>query len=239
MGELLSGFWSINGRGPWIGPLWFLRDLFMMMVLAPVFECVVRKTRWLLPLIGFYLMIGNFAGDKIISGFSYVGITYFSLGAYVGIYHKDILTTLRKNKVVLLSIFFLLMIARFVGVRIDGLSEAVNDLLVKTETYIYILFSIPAWAVFASLVAERTTKMDTWKWLASSSFVIYVMHRLFNSKVSAMGLLLLNKPVISGTEAVILYFLTITITVIVCVTAYWLLKKNHITNALFLGARKR
>lgn len=239
MNELLIRFWGVDSQGPWNGPLWFLRDLFVMMVLSPVFEFVIRKTKWLLPLLGLSLMIGNFAGDKIIRGLSYVGVTYFSLGAYIGIYHKDILTTLRKKKVVLLSIFFILMIARFVGVRIDGLSEAVNAMLVKTETYLYILFSIPAWAVFASMIAECTTKMDTWKWLASSSFVIYVMHRLFNSKVSALGLMILHKPVISGTEAVILYFLTITITIIVCMTAYWLLKKNQITNALFLGARKR
>lgn len=239
MDELLIKFWSINGRGPWNGPLWFLRDLFVMMVLAPAFEYVIRKTKLWLPILGLTLMLSNLAGDKIVSGLSYVGITFFSLGAYVGIYHKDVLSALRKKKVVLLSIFFLLMLARFVGVRIDGCPEAINTILTRTETYLYILLSIPAWTILASLVAERTTKMDTWRWLASSSFVIYAMHRLFNSKVSALGLLMLNKPVISGAEAVILYVLTISITVVVCMATYWLLKKNQITNALFLGARKR
>lgn len=239
MDELLLRFLGVDRQGTWNGPLWFLRDLFIMMVLAPVFEYVIRKTKWLLPLIGLSLMIGNFAGDNIIPGLSYVGITYFSLGAYVGIYHKDILSAILKKKVMLLSIFFLLMITRFLGGCMEGISGAVNAFLVKTETYLYILFSIPAWAIIASMIAERTTKMDTWKWLASSSFVIYVMHRLFNSKVSALGLLLLNKPAISGIEAVILYFITISITVVVCMVTYWLLKKNQITNALFLGARKR
>lgn len=239
MDELLIRFWGVDGQGPWNGPLWFLRDLFVMMVIAPVFEYVIRKTKLWLPILGLTLMLSNLAGDKIVSGLSYVGITYFSLGAYVGIYHKEILSALRKKKVMLLSIFFLLMIARFVGVRIDECPEAINTILARTETNLYILFSIPAWAIIASLVAERATKMDTWKWLASSSFVIYVMHRLFNSKVSALGLLILHKPVISGTEAVILYFLTISITVVVCMATYWLLKKNQITNALFLGARRR
>ena len=105
--------------------------------------------------------------------------------------------------------------------------------------YLYILFSIPAWAIIASYIAERTKNIDTWKWLASSSFVVYVMHRLFNSKVSAFGLLIINKPIINGTEAVILYLLTICITVFVCIGVYWLMKKNFITNTLFLGARKR
>lgn len=236
---LLMGMWGIDGQGPWNSPLWFLRDLFVMMLLAPVFEIIVKKTKLLLPVLCLILMGGSFAGDKIVRGLSYVGICYFSLGAYVGIFHKEILSMLRKNNMVILTFYFLLMIVRFSSIHFSGLSEGMNTLISKLVIYLYILFSIPAWAIIASYIAERTKNIYTWKWLASSSFIVYVMHRLFNSKVSAFGLLIINKPVINGTEAVILYLLTICITVFVCIGFYWLLKKNFITNALFLGARKR
>lgn len=48
--EKITGFWSMtmefgHGAGPWDGPLWFVRDLFIVMLCAPVVEWVVRKIK--------------------------------------------------------------------------------------------------------------------------------------------------------------------------------------------------
>lgn len=237
--ELLVGMWGVDGQGPWNGPLWFLRDLYVMMVLAPVFEYIVRKTRFTLPVIFLCLIAGNFAGDRIVRGLSYVGIAYFSFGAYCGIFHKEIIVFLRQKKSAFLSLYFLLMIGRMATMHMGRSIAVLTTTIGKLEAQLYILSCIPAWVIIASFIGERTRNMGVWKWLAGSSFTIYVMHRLINSKISAVGLLILNKPEISGLEAVTLYSITITLTVSVCICACWLLKKNMITNLLFLGKRKR
>ncbi len=42
---------------------------------------------------------------------------------------------------------------------------------------------------------------------------------------------------LSGIEAVILYFITISITVLVCVATYWIRSNVKLTAVLFLGTR--
>ena len=237
--ELLIGMWGFDGQGPWNGPLWFLRDLYVMMVLAPVFEYIVRKTRFALPVFFLCLIVGNFAGDRIVRGLSYVGIAYFSLGAYFGIFHKEVIAFLRQKKSAILTLYFLLMLGRIATMHMGGSIEVLTTNIGTIEAQLYIWSCIPACVIMASYIGERTRHMGVWKWLAGSSFTVYVMHRLINSKISAVGLMILNKPAISGWEAVTLYCLTITLTVSMCICAFWLLQKNNITNILFLGKRKR
>lgn len=48
--EKITGFWSMTmelgcGAGPWDGPLWFVRDLFIVMLCAPAVEWIVGKTK--------------------------------------------------------------------------------------------------------------------------------------------------------------------------------------------------
>lgn len=62
----------------------------------------------------------------------------------------------------------------------------------QSRAQLYIWPCILAWVIMASYIGERTRHMGVWKWLAGSSFTVYVMHRLINSKISAVGLMILN-----------------------------------------------
>lgn len=237
--EVLTGFYGINGHGPWDGPLWFMRDLFIMMLIAPAFEWGIKRLKWLLPLALWFIYTSNCFGGNIIPGLSYVSLAFFSIGGYLGIWQKNFIALIRQYRILIIILYIVMMIARIVTMHQWGdvtIGATTVSLLVDM---LYIIATIPAWLVIASYIGERTNHLKVWRWLANSGFVIYAMHRLFNSKVSAVGLLLLGKPAISGIEAVILYFATISITVLVCIATYWVFSRNIVTEVLFLGARKK
>ena len=237
--DILTGFYSINGHGPWDGPLWFMRDLFLMMLLAPIFELGIKKIKMALPIILWIIYVGNFLGDSIVPGLSYVGLAFFSLGAYLGIWQKEFINSLRSKKIIIVGFYPLMMIARIITMHLWSDMAIGTTTVASLVDMLYNVATIPAWFVIASYIAEHTQHIDVWRWLASSGFVIYAMHRLFNSKVSAIGLYLIDKTELSGIEAVILYFITITMTVLVCITTFWALGNFKLTSILFLGARSK
>lgn len=237
--EIITGFYGVDGHGPWDGPLWFMRDLFLMMLIAPLFEWSIKRLKWVLPLVLWCIYASDYFGGNIVPGLSYVSLAFFSIGAYLGIWRKEFIAPFRDNGVIVVGLYAVMIITRIVTMHQWGEMTVCTTTLSSLVNSLYIVATIPAWFVIASYIGERTCHLNVWRWLASSGFVVYAMHRLFNSKVSAVGLLLLGKPEISGLEAVALYFATITITVLVCIAVYWIFTKNRITEVLFLGARNK
>lgn len=237
--EVMTGFYSIGGHGPWDGPLWFMRDLFLMMILAPVLEWGIKWMKWLFPFGLWLIYTSQSLGNNIIPGLSYVSLAFFSLGGYLGLQQKDFIAYIRRHRVLVLSLYLIMMMGRIVTMHHWGDISVGATTVSSLVDMLYIVATIPAWFWIASYVGERTNHLKSWRWLAGSGFVVYAMHRLFNSKVSAAGLLLLGKPEISGFEAVVLYFATITITVLVSIATYWIFTKNKILKVLFLGARNK
>lgn len=237
--EIITGFYGIEGHGPWDGPLWFMRDLFLLMLIAPAIEKVVKSTKIILPLIFWLVYASNCARNYPILNMDYVSFAFFTIGAYLGIWQKEFIVPLRKYRIVVIALYFLMITARIITMHHWGNIIVGTTTISSLVDMLYIVATIPAWFIIASYVGERTQHLDVWRWLASSGFVVYAMHRLFNSKVSAVGLVLLGKPEISGMEAVALYFATITITVLVCLSTYLVFANLRIGRLLFLGSRKR
>lgn len=139
------------------------------------------------------------------------------MGGYLGIWQKNFIALIRQYHILIISLYIVMMIARIITMHQWGDVTIGATIVSQLVDMLYIIVTIPAWLGIASYIGERTNHLKVWRWLANSGFVIYAMHRLFNSKVSAVGLLLLGKAAISGFEAVILYFATIIITVLVCI----------------------
>lgn len=237
--DVLTGFYSIDGHGPWDGPLWFMRDLFLMMLISPTLEWGIKWLKWLFPFGLWYIYVSHNFGDHIIPGLSYVSFAFFSLGGYIGMLQKDFIAHIRRHRLLVFSMYFIMMISRIVTMHQWGDINVGATTVSSLVDMLYIIATIPAWFGIASYIGEYTNHLKIWRWLASSGFVVYAMHRLFNSKVSAAGLLLLGKPEISGIDAVVLYFATIIISALVCIATYWVFTKNKITEVLFLGARNK
>ena len=230
--EKITGFWSLTmglwqGAGPWDGPLWFMRDLFVVMLCAPLIELTVRKMR--LGGGGILLYVPLLAGyNMIVPGISIRAFLFFMLGAFLAIKSTGFLASLKLKFVLPAGLIFLVLRNLSYGCLADYHSVILES---------WILVSMATYYALARQIADSTDDISVWKKLSAASFVIYAMHRLFNSKVSALGLMLIGKPSLSGVEAVALYLLTIAITVAVCYIADKWISKSKILSLLLKGTR--
>lgn len=224
--EKITGFWSMtmelgSGAGPWDGPLWFVRDLFIVMLCAPVVEWVVRKIKLGgVALLYIPVLMGY---DSIVPGLSVRSFLFFMLGASLAIHHQYVLHSIRLKYILPIGLVFMALRSFCVGGNV--LAEC------------WILASMAMYFALARKIGERTHNMIIWKRLSAASFVIYAMHRLINSKISAFGLMLIGKETLTGCEAVALYIATIITTVIVCYVADTIISHYKLLSFLLKGAR--
>lgn len=94
--QVFWAFWAEAGRQTdWLGhinlltapcnmPLWFLRDLMVMTLLAPLLHVVLRRWgRWVVPLLALLFLSG--VGAFAVPGLSVCSLFFFSLGAWVSL----------------------------------------------------------------------------------------------------------------------------------------------------------
>jgi surface polysaccharide O-acyltransferase-like enzyme len=236
LAEKVTGFWSLDftigiSTGPWNGPLWFLRDLFIVMLFTPIIEWVLRKLGYWPFIIFILLQILHLS--YLFPGFSATSFVFFSFGAWLAIKKPNFSQTLsREKRMVILIMGIIMLLVRYdTGNKISEVAWYINQIWIWCQMALY-------W-VIALIIAEKTKSVTMWQKLAASGMVIYCMHRIINSKISAFGLLLLGKPEITGVEAVILYFITISLTVAICYSTHLFISKHKILSLLLEGTRNR
>lgn len=236
--EKITGFWSLDFKigvssFPWNGPLWFLRDLFIVMLFAPIIETVIKKIGYWIFLMFVILHISNFT--SLFPGLSTSSLAFFSFGAWLAIKNPVFSQKLtEKKRIAIVIVGSIMLIVRYV----TGELSEVQWNVVGIVGQIWIWSQMALYWVITLIIAEKTSDMTIWKRLAASGMVIFCMHRIINSKISALGLWLLDKPEISGLEAVALYLTTIFLTVTVCYVVHLLISKNKILTLLLEGSRK-
>lgn len=225
--EKIFGFWSMtmklwHGAGPWDGPLWFLRDLFVVMFCAPLIEWFCRRNRYLWVMLVYIPLLAGY--DAIVPGVSIRSFLFFTMGALLAIRFPDTLQSMKLKYIWPLGLLFLCLRSfyhdRFV---VEG----------------WVLVSMALYFSIAKNVVTKIKGIDNIRNLSSASFVIYAMHRLFNAKVAALGLLFLCRDgyELTGIEAVMLYALTIVITVGVCMFANKVISRSKYLSFLLKGTR--
>lgn len=105
--DYLSGFWSstINGNGlPANNPLWFMRDLMVVSLMAPVITCLVKGKCGFLTIIS--LAVCYAINIEIpVCGISIEAILFFSVGAYLAIHRVDITSIPQKWGIAMLLLY--------------------------------------------------------------------------------------------------------------------------------------
>jgi hypothetical protein len=204
------------------------------MLFAPIIEWVIRKLGYL-PFLTF-ILLEILEVSSLFPGLSASSFAFFSFGAWLAIkdpFFSQKLTEKKRIAIVIVGAFML--IARYVTGGISLVPWNVGGIVGQ----IWIWSQMALYWVIALIIAEKTQNVTIWKKLAASGMVIYCMHRIINSKISALGLWLLGKPEISGLEAVVLYFITISLTVAICYTAHLFISKYKILTLLLEGSRKK
>ena len=208
-----DGLWhlwwdKVNGM-PSDSPLWFLRDLIVMCVLAPVFYYFIKKGGKLAVVIWFLLYVFLPVSWAHLPGISITAVFFFNIGLY-----------LRYNGIDLVGggnrIYQLVCVA-------TAFVFLILAVLFRNQWYLYSLF-IPV-GTFCSFVLIGWAKPSVVKCLAKFSptiFFVYAIHQTFVlAYVGKMVGLLLPDSYVGD----VLVYLTVPfITTAVCYLIYYLLK---------------
>lgn len=168
--------WSTKMYGPFLLPLWFLRDLIVIsFVLSPIIYYGIKylKVYWLL-LLGFAYLL------KIctLPGISITGIFFFSWGAYLSISQKNMVTTFLQNKntYLVIALFGLVSCVVLDSTKIALLSQQV--------------YCVAAVASLIPMTATILNKriLSVRPQLSQTSFFVYALHTMIILKYSCLGL---------------------------------------------------
>ena len=194
-------------------PLWYLRDLICMTLLAPIFYIWLHRTGLIgiLLLFVFYL----YPVESTIPGFSQTAIFYYGLGAYMGINKKNILLFCHKWRICSYMLAILLLI---IAISTNG-----KDGHVFAEK-IFIPFGLIS---FFNIINSLVDKDGIRKFLCNMSptvFFIYAIHEVYI--YNWVNGFFVNK--MNSYEAVggmLTYIFKPIVVLLICLTIYQALKK--------------
>lgn len=216
---ILSSYWAQpNEEGTMTYPLayqfWFIRDLIVCVIISPILYYIVTKAKYLgIIFIGIAWFVGLSIPYLGIRGFSTAAIFFFTLGAWCSVHKFNLVTISRQLK--------------FFGYGYPII--AIVDLLTKEtpiNPYIHeigILSGIILCFLIVSYLLEER-KIHPIPLLSSASFFIFAIHDPWLLRQIKKVLYILIKPE-SDLTFTLLYFIIVSLVVIIALGIYYLLKK--------------
>ena len=204
--------WLTPSFGPLNFPLWFLRDLIVMVFLSPLIFYFVKYTRYYgIVLLG---ILYYFKIWFITPGFSIEAIFFFSLGAYFSIHDKNIIKSLQKGKVFWLLLAVITMI---ISTYYDA--SKMKDYFLP----LYVLSGVITAVNITSFLLEhkRIRVTDT---LAKASFFVYATHMILILDWTGRLFDFVFKPE-AAAVLIIRYFSVPLLSVSICLCLYFLMKR--------------
>lgn len=225
-GSFIKLFWNSGiggGELNWFGsripayfpsdyPLWFLRDLIVVSLLAPlVYYLVKYMKQYGLILLGLFYVTGVWFP---IAGFSINALFFFSIGAYFSINGKNLIDSLRTTKIPFYILAFLSIIPY---IYFDG-----TDTAIYFKPFFIIAGVISIMNLTADLLEKKNYSISNT--LVKSSFFVYALHGIL---VLGSCKIIYNKlfSPVSPLEITIGYLLVPFITAGVCLVFFLLMKR--------------
>lgn len=149
-------------------PLWFIRDLIVMCIIAPLFYFLLRGRKGLLILVVIMLCFVCGIGPHI-SGFEPTAVCFFALGAFFGIHEIDPVATvlrMKKSKLVFLSILWGCLCVADVSLYPDFWGQRLHGL--------GIFVGVPVLVGIAAILSSRNIMLP--QIVVSSTFFVYGAH---------------------------------------------------------------
>lgn len=197
--------------GPFLVPLWFLRDLMVMAVLSPLLWCLFRYLKgW-----GLLLIVLCHVSLLGVQGFTSTTVVFFGAGAYCSINGIDSTRWTWKFRYYIYAAALVLWVA----------VTCCNGYLTPMGNKLFPFFEIiGAMALFnlATALVRKGSRIHPL--LSGSAFFIYVTHTVLFLRVGCA----ISRRVFSSGDALSLgahYLLSALLTVALCVACYWLLRK--------------
>ncbi len=216
--DWLWNFWDSGKVGceegyPADAPLWFVRDLIVVILCSPLVYCIVRWLRHygviLLGLAWFFGLRLGFTGLNIDAFF------FFTFGAYFSINGKIFVTFLRPCMLPI-SIIYILLAIIVVCFRDNVWIEYIHLYDVNILLGMFVVITVTAHYV------ER----GSWtinKFLTSSSFFVFACHEMLLASIIKIAFKLVHPH--SDASLLVLYVLCPTLTILLALSLFWLLRK--------------
>ena len=217
LSDYMSGFWSstINDNGlPANNPLWFMRDLMVVTLMAPVINYLIKSKYGLFTIVSLATCYVMNIGIPV-SGMSLEAILFFSTGAYLAIHKVDITSIPKHLGIVTLLLYIPIQVC------MNGLDSDCK--------YIYCLdlltTSIKTTAVFylVSLLFKKNILKPTPQ-LGKISFLLYALHGIIIGPI-IMLLYKLSGYTDNPTALLGIYIITPIIIIVVTQILYNILTK--------------
>ena len=226
IGNVLSCFWATQysflheGSSPIDFPLWYVRDLMVCCLMAPIYYHIIKKTHALLPIVGFILFSLSYKIPTI--GISTDSVAFFSLGAFYSIWKYNP-AKMNKKPLYVLSTIALGVLLADIWLYTNPIYSKINQV-----TILLLIFVIFPWACKIARNSSHITETII-RW-GGYSFIIYSSHAIIIRHISSFTYS------INGIPSVIAYILTAVVTLTICMIFSMILKRFPRINTL-LGGR--
>lgn len=225
--------YSMVSSSPILIPLWFLRDLIVVVLFTPLIYYLIKKLDVFFIVILSLCYLSNIF--IVIPGFSIDSFFWFSFGAYFSINKKNMVEILYKYRfqAILISILTLIPLVWFNGRIGDGVT---TNRLAQILYPIYVTGAVvSSISISAALLKKQIVGVN--QKLAKATFFIFLSHIFILNNVS----LILNKVFIQANYVlrIVVYIVSPFLTIIICVALFELLNKFTPKLLSFLvGSRK-
>ena len=235
--SILSCYWSYDGElsgvaptgAPINYPLWFLRDLMVMVLITPVLFKLLKNKGELLLIFFSILWLVHFWGyiDFYVPASA---LFFFSFGAYMSINGKNVVSEFRKVSKISAIGFGLLGIVHMYlcSNSYYELAKIIKPFIVFSG--LFFAFNTSAWLLEKSYVKTN-------KFLSSASFFIYITHSLILQSVYIVSWSIVHPN--SDLIALSFYILNIVFTILISLLLFYLMSKYTPNLLSFIAGRKK
>ena len=213
--DYLKAFWSIESTGmPIDGPLWFIRDLFVVSVIfTPFIYYGLRYLKIFLLILLFVCLCMSWSIP--FAGFGTPWLFWFSFGAYFSLNNKNLGVFCSKTTKILCTIAIIISLIGFVSLYFS------KNNYVDIAKLIYVFICVMA--VFPCIGGFVENKFNTFAFLSTTSFFLFAIHKPLQVIVRRSVFLLFNP-----TNELILALLVLMVPIIVTIISlciYFFIKK--------------
>lgn len=221
--HFLSYFWiaklpiSMSGpANPINTPLWFIRDLIILVIMSPIIFWAIKKVRFVFIFILF--IIWFFSMGEIIGfpGLCHQSLFFFPLGAYFSISKID----------------FVQLSQRLSWAPYIYIPFAITDTLTIYESYNYWIHNVGIIIGIIAIINIVSTQLyknniKTNQFLSNASFIVFALHNLILGKFTKIIMLTIQPQ--SPYAIIFIYFFVPLTIILLCLIIYKLLNK-HLTS---------
>ena len=239
LSSLLSCFWTYDGFlsdrvlessqtiFPINIPLWFVRDLIIVVLLTPLLHLLIKKFgKIFIYLLGIFWFITPFLNLQLL-GFENA-FFFFSWGAYISINRKDMLLVFGRYFKISLCMFLLLGVlyiaALHYWINVCSFIKQLNVLFVLLFAY-----NLAAW-----LLNSGHCRVN--KFLASASFFVYITHYLVAGKIQR--LLIISFAPANDLSILVVNILTIALTLAIVLGVFYSMQRYTPSLLKVIAGRK-